>query len=106
MLHQITPSDLKARLDAGEEWVLVDVRAPDERDYVRLPGDRWIPMQEFPMRIREVPRKVPVAIYCHHGVRSLRAAWFLAQRGWENVHNLQGGIEAWARDVDPEMRRY
>jgi rhodanese-related sulfurtransferase len=106
MVGEIRPQDLKARLDKGEQPVLLDVREPEEVAIVRLPGAVHIPMGEVPGRLHELDPDKEIIVYCHHGVRSLRVAQFLAQRDFNHVVNLSGGINAWALDVEPGMARY
>jgi len=106
MIDEILSRDLKARLDKGDRPVLLDVREPEEVAIVRLPGSIHIPMGEVPGRLHELDPDKEIIVYCHHGVRSLRVAQFLAQRDFSHVVNLTGGIDAWALEVEPEMRRY
>ena len=106
MIDEILSRDLKARLDKGGQPVLLDVREPEEVAIVRLPGSIHIPMGEVPGRLHELDPDKEIIVYCHHGVRSLRVAQFLAQRDFSHVVNLTGGIDAWALEVEPEMRRY
>ena len=111
---ELTAQDLKARLDRGDPLTVVDVREDDERLYaaIALPEgvvDLHVPMGDVARRfdeIREASGGRPLVVYCHHGQRSMVAATWLARRGLEDVHNLEGGIDAWSRRVDPEVRRY
>jgi rhodanese-related sulfurtransferase len=107
-MREITPHELAARLAAGAPTYLVDVRQPWEHDVAALPGSRLVPLDEMPARHREVhpPPGALLVTYCHHGVRSLDAAMFLARNGWPDVASLAGGIDAWARVIDPSLRRY
>ena len=106
MVPEITPQELKARLDKGDAVVLLDVREPEEVAIVRLPGSVHIPMGDIPGRLHDLDPDREIVVYCHHGVRSLRVAMFLAGRDFERVKNLAGGIDAWALDVAPGMARY
>jgi len=106
MIPEITPQELKKRLDQGESIMLLDVREPEEVAIVHLPGAVHIPMGDIPGRLHELDPDKEIVVYCHHGVRSLRVATFLAQRDFERVKNLAGGIDAWALDVAPGMTRY
>ena len=94
MLNEIRSRDLKARLDKGEQPVLLDVREPEEVAIVRLSGAVHIPMGEVPGRLHELDPDKEIIVYCHHGVRSLQVAQFLAQRDFDRVVNLAGGIDA------------
>ena len=83
MINEIRSQDLKARLDKGEQLVLLDVREPEEVAIVQLPGAVHIPMGEVPGRLHELDPDKEIIVYCHHGVRSLRVAQFLAQRDFD-----------------------
>jgi rhodanese-related sulfurtransferase len=110
----LSPADLKQRLDDGRPLVLLDVREDDERGYCAIDApahatDLHIPMgsiQEAYERIREAAEAGPVVVYCHHGMRSMTVARWLAGRGLTGLHNLEGGIDAWSQGVDPAVRRY
>jgi len=106
MISEISPQELKMRLDQGTSVVLLDVREDEEVAIVRLPGAVHIPMGEVPGRLHELDPDKEIIVYCHHGVRSLRVAQFLAQRDFDRVVNLTGGIDAWAIEVEPGMARY
>lgn len=108
MIRQILPADLKTKLDAGEQVVLVDVRQPEEYAICQLPGSQLIPLGELNLRASEVevPDGASLVVYCHHGVRSLSGAGMLAQAGHAEVFSLAGGIDAWSRFIDPTVRRY
>jgi len=86
--------------------LLVDVREPWEFAYCRIDGSLSIPLGELARRRDELPRERPLVLVCHHGHRSQHAAMLLAGAGFAQVHNLQGGVESWAVDVEPGMRRY
>lgn len=103
----IQPDQL-AQLLQNQSVLLVDVRRPEEHEFVALPDSLLIPMQELPQRYQELSLKPghTLVLYCHHGVRSWHAALFLEQHGFQNVHSLEGGIDAWAINQDPNMRRY
>lgn len=85
--------------------LLVDVREPVEAGIAQIAGSVLIPMNSLPHRLQEIPKDRPVALYCHHGVRSLYAAEWLARQGYETL-SLEGGIDRWAAEVEPAMRRY
>ena len=92
--------------NSAETMCLLDVREPWEVALVTLPGSLCIPMGEIPSRVDEIPASQKVVCICHHGVRSMQVAFFLEQQGIETVYNLQGGIDAWAREVDPNCATY
>jgi len=103
----ITPMELKARMDRGEIFRLVDVRENDEWALARLPQAELIPLSQFQQRATtELSPDDNLILYCHHGVRSGRAQGYLKAQGYANVLNLTGGIDAWAVQVDPSMKRY
>lgn len=107
-IAQITATELKARLDAGERVVLIDVREPFEWDIANLGeyGARMIPLGEVVDRAHEIERDVDVVLYCRSGSRSAGAVRQLRARGFDRLFNLRGGIRAWAEDVDPDMATY
>ena len=86
--------------------LLLDVREPWEFTTCRLDGSTSIPMNEVPGRLDEIPLDAPVVCICHHGARSMQVAAFLAARGATDVHNLTGGVAAWAYQVDPAFPTY
>ncbi len=86
--------------------LLLDVREPWERDLCQIAGSQHIPMHLNPMRCDELDPEREVVAICHHGGRSMQVAMFLERKGYGSVYNLMGGVEAWACDVEPGMRRY
>jgi rhodanese-related sulfurtransferase len=111
-VQTLSPRELKARMDAGEHLVLLDVREPDERNWCAIARsenifDLHVPMAELPTRIDELPGDTStIVVYCHHGVRSMMVAQWLMTQGVSPVLNLEGGIDAWSVEVDPSVRRY
>jgi rhodanese-related sulfurtransferase len=107
-MRQMTPAQLKAWLDdAGREPpVLLDVREPWEHERARIEGATLIPMREIPARLGEIGEGREVVAICHHGTRSMHVAMFLEKQGFNEVHNLVGGIDAWSRTVDPAVPTY
>lgn len=85
---------------------ILDVREPWEYEICRIPGAQSLPMQEIPARFRELPQDGDVVVVCHHGMRSLQVANYLAAAGFNRVYNLSGGVAAWAEQIDPAMRNY
>ena len=103
----ITPIELKARLDKGEDIRVIDVREADEWAIARLPQAELIPLGQFEqLATPQLDPDETIVLYCHHGVRSARAQGYLKGRGYKNVLNLTGGIDAWALQVDTTMKRY
>lgn len=86
--------------------LLLDVREPVEFKYCHIEGSRNLPMGEVFLRLIELDPTRETVVICHHGVRSAQIANFLLGHGFKRVINLQGGIAAWARDVDPQMPTY
>jgi adenylyltransferase/sulfurtransferase len=104
-IPQITPKELKQRLDSGENIFVLDVREPHEYQIVNI-GAPLIPLGELPNRVNELDPNREIVVHCKSGVRSQRAAEFLQKSGFRNVSNLAGGILAWATDVDPKLPKY
>lgn len=104
---EMAPQELKTMLTGGDQPFLLDVREPWETDAVGFPGAHAIPMGEVPARAyNELDPDQRIVVICHHGVRSLNVANWLRNQGFEQVQSLRGGIDAWARDVDPAVLRY
>ncbi len=91
---------------APGEVTLLDVREPWELQVCRLEGSTHIPLAQLPARLGELDPARATVVVCHHGVRSLRAAAYLEHCGFADVVNLSGGIDGWARSVDPAMAVY
>jgi len=108
LIPQLGPRELRDwRADPKRAApVLIDVREPWEFEHCRIEGAVLIPLGELPARIDELPAARPLVIVCHHGNRSWYAAVMLEQAGFVEVFNLRGGIEAWAVEVEPTMKRY
>lgn len=102
----VTVEELKARMDRNADFVLVDVREPSEYQICQIPGAQLIPLGEFAERYKELPRDREIVVHCKSGVRSARAVHFLKGKGYEDVHNLEGGILAWIDRIDTTQRRY
>ena len=105
---EITPTELKERLDRGERLTIVDVREPFEWDIANLEpyGARLIPMKEIPQRLEEIDPADEIVLQCRSGARSANVLGFLRQHGYERLLNLKGGILAWADEVDPGIPTY
>jgi adenylyltransferase/sulfurtransferase len=102
----LTPAQLKALLDDGQQLKLVDVREPAEWQINRLPGATLIPLDSLPDHLAELPQTEPVVLYCKTGVRSAEALALLKQSGFSTARHLGGGITAWAKTVDPSVPVY
>lgn len=105
--QKMSVQELADRLTKGEAIFLLDVRERPEYDLCHLEGATLIPVGMIPNNRKRIPTDRPVVVYCHHGIRSANVAQYLyAQEGLTNLYNLDGGINAWAREVEPEMEVY
>ena len=105
-LPEISPRELKQKLDENESVLLLDVREQSEYDIVHLEGARLVPLNTLPRYIDTLPQDQEIVVYCHHGQRSLYATAYLHQNGFADAKNLTGGIDQWAAEIDPTLRRY
>jgi adenylyltransferase/sulfurtransferase len=104
-IKQISVTELKRRIDSGEDFQLLDVREPFEYQIANI-GGKLIPQNDVPQRLGEIDRNRPVVVHCKSGGRSQRIAEFLNQSGYNDVANVAGGILAWADQVDPKVPKY
>ncbi|HEY8835532.1 MAG TPA: rhodanese-like domain-containing protein, partial [Chthoniobacterales bacterium] len=95
-----------SRMDNKEALTLIDVREPYEYEIARIDGSRLIPLGELETHVSELPRTGALVLQCHSGGRSEHATRLLQEAGFENVFNLEGGIDAWSVEVDPVVPRY
>ena len=106
-MSEITPQELKTRLDTKDRPLLLDVRQDWETRLCRLDNAIHIPIEEIEVRVDELGPDDDIVVYCHQGVRSAAVAHYLREHhGFKNVKNLAAGLDLWARTVDPSMRRY
>ncbi len=109
-MNRLHVQDLRHFAQAHPGLVLLDVREPWEVALAPLVLEgvttTAIPMRDVPERYPELPAQQAVVCFCHHGMRSAQVVAFLMQRGLEDVYNLEGGTDAWARQVAPDMPRY
>jgi len=103
---EITPADMKARIERGETLVLIDVREPWEHDVCRIEGAKLVPLGSLAASLNTLPDVEEVICYCHHGMRSLDAAAWLRFQGFAKAKSLAGGIERWSVEIDPKVPRY
>ena len=105
---EISCRDLHEKLEAGHDLVIVDCREPDEHALVAIEGAVLIPLGELPDRVAELAahRNRLVVVHCHLGMRSQRAARWLREQGFSQAQSLAGGIEQWAVEIDPGLKRY
>ncbi len=114
LIPELPCGELRRRLDRGERLTLLDVREHSERGFCAIPapssaGDLHIPMREVPARLDDIQaalRRGLLVVYCHHGIRSRHVAEWLADQGMTGILKLQGGIDAYAVESDPTVRRY
>jgi rhodanese-related sulfurtransferase len=104
--REIDAEQLRLWKNEGLDYVLLDVRQPEELKSAAVPGAINVPMREVQQRVREIPRGKPIVVMCHYGERSSRIARFLLTDGFSEVYNLDGGIDAYALHIDPTIGRY
>jgi rhodanese-related sulfurtransferase len=107
-MQPLTPRQVLERLgdDSRPAPILLDVREDGEVAVCQIEGCLHIPMRAIPSSLERLPPDAEIIVYCHHGIRSRQVANFLERSGYASVANLEGGIEAWACEVDPLMARY
>lgn len=105
---EITPTELKARLDRGDKLEIIDVREPYEWEIANLgpQGARLIPLASLEERLSELDPAAEIVLQCRSGGRSERALRQLRAAGFERLWNLKGGILAWADEIDPSIQKY
>ncbi len=107
MDFEISPNQVKSLQKSGETFTLVDVREAWECEAARIEGAQHIPMGDIPTRAhQELDPDEHIVVMCHHGVRSLSVTNWLRQQGYEKVQSMRGGIDGWARTVDPKDPLY
>jgi molybdopterin/thiamine biosynthesis adenylyltransferase/rhodanese-related sulfurtransferase len=106
--HTITPLELKQKIDAGEDFLLIDVREPHEYEIVKIPGSVLIPKDRILSgeAFAELPQDKPLVLHCKSGARSAEALAALHQAGFSDAVHVGGGVLAWAREVDPSLPTY
>ena len=106
-MQEITATELKAKMDAGEDVQLIDVRQPDEYAFAKIEGAKLIPLGEIVQRMDELDPTRETILQCKAGGRSATAIQFLQRAGFQgDMKNLRGGITAWSNDVDPKIPKY
>ena len=107
MDYEINPEEVKAKLDAGDAFTLLDVREPWEVETARIAGAKLMPMGDVPSRAnQELDPEESIVVLCHHGVRSMNVTAWLRQQGFEKAQSMRGGIDAWSRTVDQKVPVY
>ena len=105
-IPEITPAEVKKKMDAHEPFVLIDVREPHEYQICNIPYARLIPLGDLPKRVNELNSADEIVAHCKSGMRSAKAVEFLKQAGFRKVRNMKGGILAWSDTVDPSVPKY
>jgi adenylyltransferase/sulfurtransferase len=105
-IPEITPAEVKKKMDVHEPFVLIDVREPHEYQICRIPGSKLIPLGEVPKRMNELDSADEIVVHCKSGMRSAKAVDLLMKSGFRKIHNLKGGILAWSDQVDPSVPKY
>lgn len=107
MDYEISPEEVKSKIDATESFTLLDVREPWEFETARIAGATLMPMGDVPSRAnQELDPDDHVVVICHHGVRSMNVTAWLRQQGFERVQSMRGGIDAWSRRIDRNVPVY
>jgi rhodanese-related sulfurtransferase len=106
---EISPAEVKRRLDAGERLSLIDVRQPEEHAIARIEGSELVPMNDVPSALQDLEAKAdegPLVVFCHHGVRSANVVNWLRGQGVAECTSMVGGIDQWSAEIDPSVPRY
>ena len=105
---EIDVTTVSSMLDRGDDFLLLDVREPNEHEVAKIDGSRLIPMTELGARVSELEpyRDRPIVVHCHHGIRSLQVTHALLGHGFVKVQSMAGGIDQWSQLVDPNVPRY
>jgi len=106
---EVSPEEVKRRIDAGEKLHLIDVREHHEFAQARIEGSELIPMRSVPAQLQNLDARADAGaliVYCHHGVRSLNVVSWLREQGVEACQSMSGGIDAWSVSVDQTVPRY
>ena len=106
MVDDATPAEVATALAGEDAPILLDVREPWELEVASVPGALHIPMGSVPSRLQELPEDRRIAVLCHSGQRSYQVAMFLEAQGYDDVANVDGGIDRWSVEVDPTIPRY
>lgn len=106
-MQEISATELKKRMDAGDDIQLIDVRQPDEYAFAKIPGAKLIPLGQIMQRMNEIDENRETVIHCKMGGRSARAIEALERAGFKgDLANLKGGITAWSDEVDSKVPKY
>ncbi|MDJ0625014.1 MAG: rhodanese-like domain-containing protein [Candidatus Caenarcaniphilales bacterium] len=107
-VKNIEPLELKSLIDSNQKFFLVDVREKDEYSFCKINNSILCPLSDFIESIKsaKLDKKSRIILYCHHGKRSLKAANYLIEEGYDDIYNLMGGIDRWSLEVDDSVERY
>lgn len=106
---EITPAEVRRRLDSGDAVFLIDVRQPEEHAICRIEGAELIPMNTVPAALQDLEGKGDegtIVVFCHHGMRSLNVVNWLRGQGVTECTSMAGGIDRWSVEIDPSVPRY
>jgi len=103
---EITPNEVKQRLDRGGSLLFVDVREPWEHQLCHIEGSKLIPLGQIASSLSEFERADSVVFFCHSGRRSMDAAAWLRSQGVTGARSMAGGIDRWSQEIDPRVPRY
>jgi len=106
---EISPQEVKRRLDSGDKLTLIDVREPAEYQIANIPGAQLLPMRSVPAAfqvLESAADESTLIVFCHHGVRSLNVVNWLREQGIANAQSMAGGIDRWSVEIDPQIPRY
>ncbi|MGA8269913.1 MAG: rhodanese-like domain-containing protein [Candidatus Sulfotelmatobacter sp.] len=107
MDYEITPEEVKVKLDKGESFTLLDVRETWEFETAHMAGAKLLPRGDVPARAhQELDPEDHIVVVCHHGVRSMNVTAWLRQQGFEKAQSMRGGIDAWSRLIDGKVPTY
>jgi len=107
MDYEITPEEVRSKLDKGEVLTLLDVREPWEFEIAHMNGAKLMPMGDVPARAhQELDPEDQIVVICHHGVRSMNVTAWLRQQGFEKAQSMRGGIDSWSRRMDDKVPVY
>lgn len=106
-MQSLTPEQLKERMAQSDNPpVLIDVREDWEFEICHIDGSRHLPMSQVVANMDSLDKDAETVVICHHGIRSQQVAQYLHGQGFSNIYNLDGGIEAWADNIEPDMKKY
>lgn len=105
-LKQISATELRQKIEQGDNFTLLDVREPHEFKYASIAGSLSIPLNQLPASLEQLDKAREIVVICHHGMRSQQAANYLVHAGFSQVANVTGGIDAWSCDCDSSVPRY